>query len=56
MLWNHVPHERDAANKPLAAGATPDPAITVKGLVEKRSMITLVQAYSVSVKVRPSLL
>lgn len=50
MLWNHIPNERDADNKPLAAGATVDPTMVVRSIVEKRTIIGLVHAYSVAVK------
>jgi ion channel-forming bestrophin family protein len=51
MLWINVPHTRDANDNILVSAATPDPVAIAKSLVEKRSMIGLVQAYSVSVKV-----
>jgi predicted membrane chloride channel (bestrophin family) len=50
MLWNHIPNDRDADNKPLAANATADPTAAVKSLVEKRTMIGLIHAYAVAVK------
>jgi len=47
LIWVHVPAER-----PLKAGQTEDPNRnrTLEAVIEKKSMINLVQAFSVSVK------
>ncbi|KAH7106005.1 UPF0187-domain-containing protein [Auriculariales sp. MPI-PUGE-AT-0066] len=47
VIWVHVPNDR-----PLKAGETTDPAQNrqLAAIIEKRSMINLVQAFSVSVK------
>jgi putative membrane protein len=52
MIWNHVPNERDANNKPAPSGATDEDAQrrVVQAQIEKKTMINLVHGFAVSVK------
>ncbi|KAF8157097.1 Bestrophin, RFP-TM, chloride channel-domain-containing protein [Crassisporium funariophilum] len=45
MIWIHVPIER-----PLPADSVKTPTSTIQNVVEKKTMVNLVQAFSVSVK------
>jgi putative membrane protein len=52
QIWNHVSNDRSPDGKPCPGGATDDEAQkrTVQAQIEKKTMINLVQAYSVSMK------
>ncbi|CAA7268837.1 unnamed protein product [Cyclocybe aegerita] len=45
MIWIHVPVDR-----PVPAGSTEKPMTPLEVMIEKKTMVNLVQAYSVSVK------
>ncbi|KIJ43161.1 hypothetical protein M422DRAFT_779860 [Sphaerobolus stellatus SS14] len=50
LIWVHVPVERIKPNDPIANDAEKVRAERIKAVVEKRSMINLVQAFAVSIK------
>lgn len=52
-IWNHVPFERlEDGEKPPDSGAAPKPKTSVlAGVIEKKTMVNLVQAFSVATKV-----
>ncbi|EIM88499.1 UPF0187-domain-containing protein [Stereum hirsutum FP-91666 SS1] len=52
MIWNHIPFERlEDGEKPPDGGAAPKPKTSVlAGVIEKKTMVNLVQAFSVATK------